>query len=145
MRRFQNEARPEGFVGRLKIMHYKNGREAKNGDKIILIQSGGFTAAGILYDAKAEAGSDCNGRIAAMTYNDQWADLKNCLHIDDVVGKPGPEDIAVKAARMYDAYCAAVGGVAFNGDRLPDWNTFRSDESKAKQSNAWIEAALAVQ
>src|ERR1035441_4396182 len=47
-------------------MHYKNGREAKNGDKVMLIPSYGAPVVGILYDA--QAGNDyCNGRIAPVS------------------------------------------------------------------------------
>ena len=42
---------------------------------------------------------------------------------------------------LYEEYCEAVGGVAFNGDPLPDWDTFYADPSKAKQSNAWLATA----
>lgn len=45
------------------------------------------------------------------------------------------------AKKMYDGYCEAVGGLAFNGDKLPDSETFFSDISKSKQSNAWIVCA----
>ena len=47
-------------------MHYKNGREAKNGDKVVLLSTYGPSTygppmIGILYDAVA--GNDfCNGR-----------------------------------------------------------------------------------
>jgi hypothetical protein len=34
-------------------MHYKNGREAKNGDKVILLSAYGSPVIGILYDATA--------------------------------------------------------------------------------------------
>jgi hypothetical protein len=65
-------------------MHYKNGRQAKNGDKIILIpQYGGAPVAGILYDAKP--GNDtCNGRIAIPSSSDPVANLQECLHADDI-------------------------------------------------------------
>ena len=64
-------------------MHYKNGREAKNGDKVILIPACGPPVAGILYDAVA--GNDfCNGRIAVTTTNDPCPNLKECLHAEDV-------------------------------------------------------------
>jgi hypothetical protein len=46
--------------------------------------------------------------------------------------------IGYNAGLLYDAYCAAVGGVAFNGDPLPDWKTFRADPAKQKQVEAWI-------
>lgn len=68
-------------------MHYRNGREAKNGDKIV--QLGGYgngaqvVAAGVLYDAKP--GSDhCNGSIAPMQQVNTGACLCDCLHVDDL-------------------------------------------------------------
>lgn len=64
-------------------MHYKNGREAKNGDKVVLITSSGVAVAGILYDA--QAGNDyCNGRLAITSPNDPCPNLKECLHADDI-------------------------------------------------------------
>ena len=42
---------------------------------------------------------------------------------------------------MYDSYCEAVGGKAFNGDDLPKSEEFFNDETKKKQSNAWIQSA----
>jgi hypothetical protein len=77
-------------------MHYKNGRPAHNGDKIVLLNPYGAPAAGILYDAKAEMGSDCNGRIATPSPSDQCADLKNCLHIDDIAAANIPDSTATK-------------------------------------------------
>lgn len=38
---------------------------------------------------------------------------------------------------LYDKYCEAVGGKAFNGDPLPPWTAFSTDPAKAKQSNGW--------
>ena len=64
-------------------MHYKNGRIAKNGDKVIRFTSYGSPVLGILYDAVA-GNNDCNGRIATITSNDPMPDLKECLHYDDV-------------------------------------------------------------
>lgn len=49
-----------------------------------------------------------------------------------------PETIAKE---LYETYCEAVGGKAFNGDPLPDWQAFRSDPSKTKQSDAWVATA----
>ncbi len=65
-------------------MHYRNGREAKNGDTVIMVPvGGGIPVAGILYGAVA--GNDCcDGRIAHMSYSDTYANLKECLHVDDV-------------------------------------------------------------
>lgn len=45
------------------------------------------------------------------------------------------------AGELYKVYCESVGGKAFNGDPLPDWETFVNDPSKKKQSDAWIAAA----
>jgi hypothetical protein len=65
-------------------MHYKNGREARNGDKVVLIPSWGAPVIGILYDAVA--GNDtCNGKIAPIKPSDPMPNLKECLHLDDVL------------------------------------------------------------
>lgn len=68
-------------------MHYRNGREAKNGDKVV--QIGGYgsgsqiVAVGVLYGAKP--GSDhCNGNIAPVQQPVTGACLCDCLHVDDV-------------------------------------------------------------
>ena len=71
-------------------MHYKNGREAKNGDKVVLFPSYGAHVIGILYDATA--GNDyCNGHIALITPSDACPNLKECLHLDDVLNALPPE------------------------------------------------------
>lgn len=66
-------------------MHYRNGREAKNGDKIVqLTDTGKITDIGILYDA--EPGNDyCNGMVALVPKTTHaGACLCDCLHVDDV-------------------------------------------------------------
>lgn len=73
-------------------MHYANGREAKNGDKVVMItpvydqngvKVGGVPVSGILYDAVP--GQDyCNGRLALTSPTDPMPNLAECLHIDDV-------------------------------------------------------------
>ena len=50
-------------------------------------------------------------------------------------------DKEIVAEELYTAYCKAVGGLAFNGDPLPDWKTFAADVTKKKQSDAWLAAA----
>jgi hypothetical protein len=72
-------------------MHYRNGREAKNGDKIVkvdaryvdgkLVQQ--IVAFGVLYDA-VPGNDHCNGNIAPIT-DDRSACMCDCLHVDDVV------------------------------------------------------------
>lgn len=68
-------------------MHYRNGREAKNGDKIVQLNMSGecqITAVGVLYDAKP--GNDyCNGYIAPIQSPVASACMCDCLHADDVV------------------------------------------------------------
>jgi hypothetical protein len=61
-------------------MHYKNGREAKNGDKILNLSSG---RSGILHSAQANS-STCNGRMAQISDNDAYITIGECVHIDDV-------------------------------------------------------------
>ncbi len=64
-------------------MHYANGREAKNGDKVVLFPNYGAPVAGILYDATA--GNDyCNGKIAPTSPSDPCPNLKEVLHYEDV-------------------------------------------------------------
>jgi hypothetical protein len=70
-------------------MHYRNGREAKNGDKVVSLAGYGsgpvnINAIGILFDAIS--GNDfCNGNIASMVGGPVvGACLCDCLHLDDV-------------------------------------------------------------
>lgn len=65
-------------------MHYRNGREAKNGDKIVQLgDKGKITASGVLYDAVP--GNDyCNGFIAPAQNPLTAACMVDCLHVDDV-------------------------------------------------------------
>lgn len=65
-------------------MHYRNGREAKNGDKIVQIGGDGkITHVGVLYDAVP--GNDyCNGMIAMTDRGAIGACMCDCLHVEDV-------------------------------------------------------------
>lgn len=66
-------------------MHYRNGREAKNGDKVVQISTlfpGKIEAVGILFDATP--GNDyCNGTLATK-HGYVGACLIDCLHEDDL-------------------------------------------------------------
>jgi hypothetical protein len=66
------------------IMHYRNGREAKNGDKLVSIDyDGHINAFGVLHSAVP--GNDyCNGQIATIQDAKQYACLCDCLHVDDL-------------------------------------------------------------
>ena len=65
-------------------MKFKNGREAKNGDKVVMLSRAGVPVVGILYDAKPGNNEYFNGSIAKESPNDPCANLKMCLHIDDI-------------------------------------------------------------
>lgn len=64
-------------------MHYRNGREAKNGDKIVKLQDGKVVAFGVLHSATP--GNDyCNGNMAVIQQPNEMACMVDCLHVDDV-------------------------------------------------------------
>lgn len=76
-------------------MHYKNGREAKVGDKVVAADGYNAPMVGVLYDAVP--GNDyCNGKLAVISPSDPMPNLKECLHWDDVKA-------ALKAAEGKDA------------------------------------------
>ena len=63
-------------------MHYRNGREAKNGDKVVKLNGGQIASFGVLHSAVA--GNDyCNGSIAPII-GDYGACLCDMLHVDDL-------------------------------------------------------------
>ncbi len=64
-------------------MHYRNGREAKNGDKVVRLEGGKIVAFGVLHSAVP--GNDyCNGSIAPVQMPVEYACMCDCLHIEDV-------------------------------------------------------------
>jgi hypothetical protein len=64
-------------------MHYRNGREAKNGDMIVQMNEGRIVAVGVLHSAVP--GNDyCNGQIAPIQSVNTHACLCDALHVDDV-------------------------------------------------------------
>ena len=66
-------------------MHYRNGRQAQNGDKIVQLsfEGGRITNLGVLHDA-IPGNDHCNGQIAPTNPGVSHACLCDCLHIDDV-------------------------------------------------------------
>jgi hypothetical protein len=69
-------------------MHYRNGREAKNGDKIVKLDGGKVVAYGVLHSATP--GNDyCNGSIAVIQPANDYACMVDCLHVDDVASVLG--------------------------------------------------------
>lgn len=65
-------------------MHYRNGREAKNGDRVVQLDNEGkVLVMGVLYDATP--GNDyCNGMIAPVQPVASFACLVDCLHTEDL-------------------------------------------------------------
>jgi hypothetical protein len=95
-------------------MHYRNGREAKNGDKIVML--GGYgsgaqvVASGILYDAKP-GNSHCNGSIAPIQGAVTGACLCDCLHVDDVAAMLAEKGLDKRPAGMLTLHgCDGSGG-----------------------------------
>lgn len=65
-------------------MHYKNGREAKVGDRVV-VPNNGKPFIGLL--TEANAGSDtCNGRVLPLPVNNEhYVTLKDVLHVEDAL------------------------------------------------------------
>lgn len=73
-------------------MHYRNGREAKNGDKIVRLAGGVIDAFGTLTDAVP--GNDyCNGDIVHEGGHKTYACMCDCLHVDDVAAMLGEKGL----------------------------------------------------
>ena len=66
-------------------MHYRNGREAKNGDRVVQLQWEGskIVSIGILYDA-VPGNEYCNGSVASTVPTVTGACMCDCLHMDDL-------------------------------------------------------------
>jgi hypothetical protein len=81
-------------------MHYRNGREAKNGDKIVRLSSGGTVEAfGVLHSATP--GNDyCNGNIAVVQSPNEYACMCDCLHVDDLVAMLAEKGLDKRPAGM---------------------------------------------
>ena len=71
-------------------MHYRNGREAKPGDRVVNLDTG---TGGILHDLTS--GDACNGRLTPPNPNAECVTIGNCLHLDDIraFGVPAKYDV----------------------------------------------------
>ena len=71
-------------------MHYRNGREAKPGDRVVNLDTG---TGGILHDLTS--GDACNGRLTPPNPNAEYVTIGNCLHLDDIraFGVPAKNDV----------------------------------------------------
>jgi hypothetical protein len=64
-------------------LHYRNGREAKNGDKVVKLEGSKIVSFGVLHSA-TPGNNYCNGNIAVTQSANDYACMVDCLHIDDV-------------------------------------------------------------
>ena len=64
---------------------------------------------------------------------------------DEPVVDEKPAEVVEFAGKLYEAYCVAAGGKAFNGDDLPKWAEFYADDEKKTQSSAWVVVAELAQ
>ena len=68
-------------------MHYKNGREAKIGDKVVGKDCNGNPVGGLLVEGYPGDGT-CNGFVVPATIISNYRQvvtLKDCLHLDDAI------------------------------------------------------------
>ena len=80
-------------------MHYRNGREAKNGDWAVRLYDGAITALGVLTDAVP--GNDyCNGYLVHESGYKTYACMCDCLHVDDVAAILAEKGLAKRPAGM---------------------------------------------
>ena len=82
-------------------MHYRNGREAKNGDLVVQLDysTGKVTALGVLHSAVA--GNDyCNGSIAPIQPTNQMACMCDCLHLEDIAALLAEKGLDKRPAGM---------------------------------------------
>jgi hypothetical protein len=71
-------------------MHYKNGREAKIGDRVV-VPNNGQPFIGMLTQANA-ASATCNGRVAPLPLTrEDYVTIGDILHVDDALAATPPK------------------------------------------------------
>lgn len=78
-------------------MHYRNGREAKNGDKVVKLEGGKVIAFGVLHSATT-GNEFCNGNIAVVQPTDAGACMCDCLHVEDLAALLAEKGLDKRAA-----------------------------------------------
>jgi hypothetical protein len=78
-------------------MHYRNGREAKNGDKIVKLDGGRVVSFGVLHSA-VPGNEFCNGNIATIQSPTDYACMCDCLHVDDVAALLAEKGLDIRPA-----------------------------------------------
>lgn len=80
-------------------MHYRNGREAKNGDLVIQFHHNGSGALQVGRVKDATPGNDyCNGFIDPTMTSESLACLIDCLHVDDLAAILAQHGLATRPA-----------------------------------------------
>ncbi len=88
------QAKDEEIYLTQKNMHYRNGRHAQNGDKIVRLNGfGQIEAFGVLYGA-VEGNDYCNGDIAVIQSAKEYACMCDCLHVDDIATLLAEKELA---------------------------------------------------
>jgi hypothetical protein len=77
----------------------------------------------------------------AVSRNQRKRQMKNDSKTEGTDAIPS-SDLLGRVA--YDAYSTAVGGKAWNGDKLPTWAEMSADSKKEKLVTAWKAAGCAV-
>lgn len=77
---------------------------------------------------------------AAMDRLNSLPPEKQLRHCKSSPSKPALDLAGV----LYETYCEAVGGEAFNGIPLPSWCEMSNDPSKVKQTEGWQAVARKV-
>lgn len=65
-------------------MHYRNGRETKNGDKIVKLNDKGEIIAYDVLHSAVPGNNFCNGNIAIIQSPNDYACMVDYLHVEDV-------------------------------------------------------------
>jgi hypothetical protein len=65
------------------FMHYRNGRQAQPGDRVICLPTSGPLMTGLVHSIQVSS-QTCNARLAVASPNDPYVTLSDCLHVDDV-------------------------------------------------------------
>ena len=82
-------------------MHYRNGREAKNGDNVVRLSGDGKVEAFVtLEGATAEGGDHCNGNLVPANTDKVYACLCDCIHVDDLAAILAEKGLEKRPAGM---------------------------------------------
>jgi hypothetical protein len=64
-------------------MHYRNGRQAQPGDRVVCLPKSGTPMTGLIHSLQPQS-QTCNARLSVTSPNDPYVNLSDCLHVDDL-------------------------------------------------------------